>query len=93
MIKTEFPDRMRAIPKDKILIDLLNNQGLALVINDLRQGSRDGMMSCGGLGNQTQITLQSWIHGRFFHSPFTDIAKDFSFSRSLLGGLTGRPTI
>lgn len=52
---------------------ILNDQGLALVVNLLREFRRNGMMGSCVLYDQTLIALHSLVNVWFFDGPFTDV--------------------
>lgn len=53
---------------------ILNNQRLALVVDDLGEFGRDGVMGGGVLDHQALITLNTLEDGRFLNSPFADVS-------------------
>ena len=52
---------------------VLNDQGLALVLNLLRELGRDGVVSGGILDDETLVANHAGIDGRLLDSPFTDV--------------------
>jgi hypothetical protein len=50
---------------------ILNNEGLALVVNLLGELGRDGMMSCGVLDHKTLVTFHALVDMRLLDSPFS----------------------
>lgn len=67
---------------------ILNNEGLALVVNLLGEFGRDGVVSGCVLNNQTLITLHTLEDGRLLNSPFSNICPFLVFV-GILGVLLG----
>ena len=62
---------------------ILNDKGLALVINLLGEFRRNGMMGSCVLYDQTLIALHSLVHVWFFDGPFTDVCPFLVLVRTL----------
>lgn len=62
---------------------ILNDQGLALVVNLLGELGRDGMMGSCVLHNQALITLHSLEDVWLFNSPFADVCPLLVLVRTL----------
>jgi hypothetical protein len=52
---------------------VLDHQGLALVVNLLRELGGDGVMGSGVLHDQTLVAIDTLQDSRLFHGPFTNV--------------------
>lgn len=52
---------------------ILNNEGLALVVNLLGELGRDGMVSSGVLDNETLVALNSLVDDGLLDGPLADV--------------------
>jgi hypothetical protein len=53
---------------------ILDNKSLALVIDLLRELGRDGVVGRDILNNQTLVSVNTLVDGRFLNGPFADIS-------------------
>lgn len=77
-LKTTYKSVRNAIrvyqDSSKLTLELdliLDNEGLALVLNLLRELGRDGMMSCGVLDHKTLVTFHALVDMRLLDGPFS----------------------
>lgn len=71
---------------------ILDDEGLALVVDSLREFGRDGMVSSGVLENQALVANDSRKDLWLFDSPFTDIGPVLFALGVLLLGVGGCPS-
>lgn len=72
---------------------LLDDKGLVLVINDLWQRCRNGVVRSWRLCDQAQITFEARVDCGFLDLPLTNIAEDFALGRRFLGSLASSPAV
>lgn len=56
---------------------ILNNEGLALVVNLLGELGRDGVMCSGVLQHQALVAFDALEDSRLFNRPFSDVGPVF----------------
>lgn len=66
---------------------VLNDESLALGVQGLGEGSRDGMMGSLGLGNKSLVALDGREVRRLFNRPLSYVAPGFTADGGLLGSL------
>jgi len=71
-----------------LVLDLvLDDERLLAESNGLLEGSRDGVMCCLGLCNETKVTVDGRVDGGFLDAPLADVRPGLAARRGFLGCL------